>query len=147
MSRASEAHDRSSEAHNAAERTRAAGVLCSFCPEPALARCTWRSLMPQPKPIRLAEIGDVWITQVAAKRGRIVQIDYLNMWMKPCEILSAGFVKVWVKLPPPGHPTPYPYIRGYGHGAFMTERMRNCQQAACEFHMRDLDGGYVCQEH
>jgi hypothetical protein len=128
---------------------------CAFCDHKgraSISLCDWPVWKQIEKRAELAEVGDVWITQQAAKRGRIVEIE--NLKLAPDKQGTLSYVvtegefqarRIWVLIP--GHPKPYPYTRNNG-ATFTTEGPGTCDQACCFRHRRHvgIDKDY-CMDH
>lgn len=111
---------------------------CFVCGAPAQVRCSWPTEVQVEKPILNARAGDVWITQKNHKRGRIAQI---------IEQKKPGLVRlfqIWIAIP--GHKEPYPYPR-FADDTFTTVTEAPCGNPACDNHVRDLDGSFICSAH
>ena len=79
---------------------------CGFCQTPdAPYLCDWPSMQRVELPAEDLKIGDIWITQIAAKRGRIVGIEWDGAHHGPHRR------RFWV-LNSPGIRIPYPYPSG-----------------------------------
>jgi hypothetical protein len=112
---------------------------CSVCGAPAEERCGWPAEVQRSKRISEARVGDVWITQKHGKRARIAEIEALPQ--------QPGVMRaVRILLAIPGHKNAYPYHR-FVDDDFTTVTEGACGNPACEKHIRDLDGAFICSEH
>lgn len=117
---------------------------CAFCSGPAERRCSWPMMKQESVKIELAEVGDLWITEQAAKRARIVQIEDLDRRGNVTEEMPDSR-RIWILIP--GHPDPYPYKRWPGN-RYVTELLGTCDAPACDSHSREVgDDVHYCQAH
>jgi hypothetical protein len=114
---------------------RAVLPLCYVCRRPdAKWLCAWPVERKVHVPAFSIEVGDVWITQQAGKRGRVVDIEYFDTVRK-----------LWVNIP--GHPDPYPYTR-FAIDSVETLRPGTCDQPCCDAHAREAgDERHYCADH
>lgn len=121
------------------------GPFCQFCESlEETVLCDWPEMKPTPKRTELAEIGDVWITEKAGKRGRITEVNNLNAAGMPTDDV---FVRreIWVLIP--GHPKPYPYSRVNGM-SFTTLAPGTCDRQCCWRHQREVgENRHYCKAH
>ncbi len=112
--------------------------FCKFCEDyEECAPCIWEGSVIDARLIHDARVGDVWITEQAGKRGRIVEIE-----MSP---KAPWMIRLWVKIP--GHPKPYPYDRR-GEALFIGELQGTCRKQACWRHQREVsEGRVICMDH
>jgi hypothetical protein len=126
-------------AEGAEKRPERKSLACDFCgSREELVTCTWTVADARVlKAVEDAEVGDVWVTQQAGKRGRVVEIVGLG---------DLGTSRqLWVLIP--GHPKPYAYIR-YNGDLFESEGAGPCGLVACFRHAREVsERGHWCVDH
>lgn len=92
--------------------------------------------------IEKAEVGDIWITDQAKKRARVVEIEEIPA---PSGTIYVGQRRAWVLIP--GHPDPYPYTR-YLSAYYTTEAPGTCDIPVCELHAREAgEDRHHCRDH
>lgn len=124
------------------------GPFCRFCEDDSdTVLCDWPGWKTVEKPIEKADVGDLWITEKAAKRARIVEIENLDYHGVKTKTNQSKFLQrmLWVQIS--GHPKPYPYLRYVGD-TFTTEALAICDQSACWRHSREVDEDrHYCADH
>jgi hypothetical protein len=116
---------------------------CAVCgAEDAPWLCDWPVARQVELPVAEVKIGDIWITQQAGKRARVVEIEEFT--------IGPIARRFWLAIP--GHKKPYPYIymRYLSPGVTATiERSGfTCDEACCDRCVRELDDEvHYCQAH
>jgi hypothetical protein len=120
---------------------------CAICHQGhAPFLCDWPVERKVHVPAFSVEVGDVWITQQAGKRGSVVVIEYLDIhgrpWATKADSIERRF---WVAIP--GHKDHYPYIR-FEIDSVETLRPGTCDAPCCDAHVREVaEERHYCADH
>jgi hypothetical protein len=119
---------------------------CATCAAPdAQWLCDWPMVKRVTVPISEMKVGDVWITQQAAKRAVVVQIDNLDINGRRTEASDFVSRRFWIAIP--NHRDPYPYLR-YEPDTAVTLRPGTCDAACCDAHAREVgEDVHYCFAH